>query len=280
MKNSKKKTGLIILMAGIILVLAGVAVWMFTGKGRGIGSMGQEAITAIYIPFGEGEHIFVSEQAGVFVATFPEKIYDINGEKISQEQLVKGNVVKIYGNGIMLESYPGQYPGITKMEVISEGDPSDADAYQYLVDEIYTEPDPAEPPTMNLGYVTDLASVVVMVNRGGYEWTYMDQDGLSNAVVADAAHVLQWKVGEELADVKTAEPLDITFYFSEKPKEVEVIRYDAEFLGAEEIPDGEKVDVKEKDGEFMIIGVTEGYVYSVTGIWENGRANYGFITMK
>ena len=94
------------------------------------------------------------------------------------------------------------------------------------------EPDPAEPPTMNLGYTTDMASVVVMVNRGGYEWTYMDNDGLSNAVVADAAHVLQWKVGEDLADVKTTDPLDITLYFSKKPQEVEVIRDDAAFLGA------------------------------------------------
>ena len=275
-----KKTGLIIIAAGVILIIAGVAVRMFAGKGAGAGAPEQEAITAIYIPYGEDGHIFVSEQAGVFVATFPEEIYDIAGNKISREQLVKGNVVKISGNGMMLESYPGQYPGITKMEVISQGEPSDADAYQYLVDEIYMEPDPAEPPTMNLGYTTDMASVVVMVNRGGYEWTYMDNDGLSNAVVADAAHVLQWKVGEDLADVKTTDPLDITLYFSKKPQEVEVIRYDAALLGAEEIPEGEKVDVKEKDGEFMITDVTDGYVYDVTGIWENGRANYGFAVIQ
>lgn len=275
-----KKTGLILVTVGVILVIACVAVRIFAGKGGVADAMESEPVTAIYIPFGEEEHIFVSEQAGVFVATFPEEIYDINGKKISQEQLVKGNMVNIYGNGIMLESYPGQYPGITKMEVISQGDPSDADAYQYLVDEIYTEPDPAQPPTMNLGYTTELASVVVMVNRGGYEWTYVDKDGLSNAAVADSAHVLQWKVGEELADVKTAEPLDITLYFSKKPDEVTVVRYDSSLLGTEEIPQGEEVTVKEKDGEFMIPGVADGYVYEVTGIWENGRVNYGFVVMK
>lgn len=274
-----KKTGVIIIAAAVLLILAGGLIWMFLGKGDKE-NMDQDTITAMYIPFGEGEHIFVSEQAGVFIATFPEQIYDIDGKQITQEQLVKGNMVKIYGNGMMLESYPGQYPGITKMEVTENGDPSDADAYQHLVDEIYTEPDPAEPPSMHLGYTTDLASVVVMVNRGGYEWVYTDEDFLSNAVVADATHVLQWKVGEELADVKITEPLDITLYFTQKPESVEVVRYDASFLNAEEIPEGEAVTVAEKDGEFVLTGVTGGYVYDVTGVWENGRANYGFITLK
>ena len=35
-----------------------------------------------------------------------------------EEALVAGNIVQVTGNGIMLESYPGQYPGITKVEVI------------------------------------------------------------------------------------------------------------------------------------------------------------------
>lgn len=242
--------------------------------------MEQETITAMYIPFGQGGHIFVGDQAGVFTATFPDEIYDVNGKKITQSQLTRGNMVLIYGNGIMLESYPGQYPGITKMEVIAEGKPEDADAYQYLVDEIYTEPDLAEPPSLNLEYTTDLASVVAMVNRGGYEWTYTDEDCLSNAVVADAAHVLQWKAGEELADIKISEPLDITLTFSQKPREVQVIRYDSALLGAKEIPEGEAVTVWEKDGEFVLDGVVGGYVYEVTGLWENGRAYYGFLTVK
>ncbi len=263
----------------VILMLAGVGVCMVWGKERGR-NMEQETITAMYIPFGQGGHIFVGDQAGVFTATFPDEIYDVNGKKITQSQLTRGNMVLIYGNGIMLESYPGQYPGITKMEVIAEGKPEDADAYQYLVDEIYTEPDPAEPPSLNLEYTTDLASVVVMVNRGGYEWTYTDEDCLSNAVVADAAHVLQWKAGEELADVKISEPLDITLTFSQKPREVQVVRYDSALLGTKEIPEGEAVTVWEKDGEFVLDGVVGGYVYEVTGLWENGRAYYGFLTVK
>ena len=275
-----KKTGMMIALAVLIIIFAGAAAWVLFGKYGKEGSMRQDAVDAMYIPFGKGEHIFVSEQAGVFTVTFPEKIYDVNGKKITPEQLKRGNMVKIYGNGIMLESYPGQYPGVSKIEVTAEGSPSDADTWQYLVDEIYTEPDPSVPPTMNLGYTTDLASVVVMVNRGGYEWVYEDQDGLSNAVVADAAHVLTWKVGEELADVKLSEPLDVTLYFSEKPKAVEVVRYDAALLGAEQIPSGENVSVSKKSGEFVLPGVEAGYVYDITGIWENGHAHYGFITLS
>lgn len=274
-----KRMGVMAAIVIVILMLAGVGVCMVWGKERGR-NMEQETITAMYIPFGQGGHIFVGDQAGVFTATFPDEIYDVNGKKITQSQLTRGNMVLIYGNGIMLESYPGQYPGITKMEVIAEGKPEDADAYQYLVDEIYTEPDPAEPPSLNLEYTTDLASVVVMVNRGGYEWTYTDEDCLSNAVVADAAHVLQWKAGEELADVKISEPLDITLTFSQKPREVQVVRYDSALLGTKEIPEGEAVTVWEKDGEFVLDGVVGGYVYEVTGLWENGRAYYGFLTVK
>ncbi len=274
-----KRMGVMAAIVIVILMLAGVGVCMVWGKERG-SNMEQETITAMYIPFGQGGHIFVGDQAGVFTATFPDEIYDVNGKKITQSQLTRGNMVLIYGNGIMLESYPGQYPGITKMEVIAEGKPEDADAYQYLVDEIYTEPDPAEPPSLNLEYTTDLASVVAMVNRGGYEWTYTDEDCLSNAVVADAAHVLQWKAGEELADIKISEPLDITLTFSQKPREVQVVRYDSALLGAKEIPEGEAVTVWEKDGEFVLDGVVGGYVYEVTGLWENGRAYYGFLTVK
>jgi hypothetical protein len=244
------------------------------------GERGEPPITAMYVPYGEGFHIFVSEQAGVFEATFPEEIYDMNGNMISEEQLVKGNMVEIYGDGIMLESYPGQYPGIMKMKVVKEGSPSDADVYQEIVDGIYQEPDPAEPPALNLEYTTDMMNAVVIVNRGGYEWVYMDKDGSSNAVVADSAHVLDWKTGEELVDITVSEPLELTLHFSAEPQNVEVIRYDASLLGkSQESLEGEKVTVEKKDGKWTLAGVTAGYVYDITGIWENGRANYGFITL-
>lgn len=303
-ENSRKNVWIIgisiAVILGILIVVIGMAMGRSAQKGDEMDKQEQDegsvendtsvqdnidedeeqwAVTAMYIPFGESEHIFVGEQTGPFVATFPDEIYDIDGNKITKEQLEKGNIVKLYGNGIMLESYPGQYPGITRMEVVEEGQPSDADVYQEIVDEIYQEPDPAEPPTLNVEYTTHLAVATVMVNRGGYEWIYLDEDGLSNAVVADSTHVLNWEE-DMLADIRIDEPLELTLNFSVKPQEVKVIRYDASLYGkAQDIPEGEEVAVEEEDGKWMLTGVTGGYVYDVTGIWENGRANYGFITL-
>lgn len=278
MKN-KKWVWIIIGCAVVVGIAAAVIYGMGAGKG---GQEEGEPITAMYVPYGEDGYIFVSDQAGVFTVTASKESYqvkDINGNKISLPELKRGNIVKIYGNGIMAESYPGQYPGVTRIEVESEGNPSDADQYQEIVDGIYTEPDPAEPPILQVNYVTSMANVSVAVERGGYEWVYMDKDGLSNAVVADSVPVLDW--GELLIDITLSEPLDLTLLFSEAPLDVEVVRYDSSLLGkGMEMPEGEKVTVTEKDGELVIEGVDGNYVYEVVGIWENGRATYGFITVK
>ena len=44
-----------------------------------------------------------------------EGIYNKKGKLISDDVLENGDKVKIYGDGIMLESFPGQYPGVTKI---------------------------------------------------------------------------------------------------------------------------------------------------------------------
>ncbi len=118
-KNAKgftRKNSYIIGIGAVILLAAVIAAVFVAAGNRAQGDDtaqndapqndgmqdGGEPVTAVYVPYGEGAHIFVGEQAGVFVATFPEEIYDINGNKITKEQLVKGNVVEIYGNGMML----------------------------------------------------------------------------------------------------------------------------------------------------------------------------------
>lgn len=277
-----KKKKYVWLLVGAAIIIGAAAALIYGMKGGKNSKEEETAITAMYVPYGEGEYIFVGETAGVFTVTAkPDsyEVFDINGNKITMEQLNKGNMVKIYGDNIMAESYPGQYPGVHRMEVVEEGSPSDADQYQEIVDEIYTEPDPAEPPTMQVEYTTNMANVTVLANRGGYEWVYTDKDGLSNAVVADSAHVLDW--GDLLIDVTLTEPLDLTLSFSDKPMEVTAVRYDSSLRGkAQDAPQGEEVPVAEKDGEFVLEGVDGDYVYEVTGIWENGRATYGFYTVQ
>ncbi len=46
------------------------------------------------------------------------------------------------------------------------------------------------------------------------------------------------------------------------------------------MPEGEKAVVAEKDGQLVMEGVEGGYVYEITAVWENGRATFGFITVK
>lgn len=281
-----KKKKYVWLLIGAAVIIGAVAAVVYGMRGGEKSGKNEEeevyAITAMYVPYGENEYIYVSEEAGVFTVTTPLEMYDIfdiNGNKIDLNQLVRGNKVKIYGDGIMAESYPGQYPGVSRIEIIEEGNPADADQYQEIVDGLYMEPDPAEPPTLQVDYTTDLAAVTVLANRGGYEWVYMDKDGLSNAIVADSVHVLNW--GELLIDISLTEPTDLVLSFSEKPEDVEIIRYDSSLMGkAEEMPEGEKITVAEKNGQLVLEAAEGGYVYEIVGIWENGRAMYGFLTVK
>lgn len=275
MENRKKVVYLIFGIMLLIVVIILIYVWM----GRDNKTKEDEyETTAMYVPLGESSYIMVDQENNtVFTVEFPEEMYDINGNKISKEDLTGGNIVRIHGNGIMLESYPGQYPGVSRMEVIEQGQASDTGIYQSIIDEIYQEPDPAEPPTLNVEYTTGLAVTALIVKRGGYEWTYMDNAGLSNAVVADSAPVYRW--GDELVDAKLEQPVDMILNFSDIPQEVTVIRYRAELSEDEtEMLEGEMVELQVLDEKYVIPLAEAGYIYEVIGVWENGRATYGFLT--
>lgn len=121
------KTRKVWIFAVVLLVLAaGVGIWSYETF------FSEKPLRALYLSDdGEENPLVVDLDTGaVFVVTMPDKILDQNGKKITWKDLKKGNVLKIYGDGIMLESYPGQYPGVTKIKVVKEGDPSDTDAYQ------------------------------------------------------------------------------------------------------------------------------------------------------
>lgn len=277
--------------AGVVAVLligAGILIWMRGDKeekgkteteGRQSGEQVQN--TAMYVPYGEDSYIMVDqENGGVYTVTMPEEIYDTKGKKITAAELEKGNILTVYGNGIMLESYPGQYPGVTKIEVEEEGDPSDADQYQELIDEIYQEPDPAEHPSLNMEYRTDLAVVSAGASEGGYQWTYEGADGQSHSVTADASHILEW---DNLIDLTLDQSTELRLQFSEIPKRIEVTRWPSEFYKKERqeeqnIPEGEKVSAEETKEGYVLKDAEPGYVYLVTGVWDHGRVEYGFLT--
>ena len=156
-------------------------------------SSSAKPIEAMYIPAGEDGHLMVGEGTGnVFTVTMPDNIQDKNGKKISEEDLNRGDIVAIYGDEIMLESYPGQYPGVTKIKVVKEGKASDADQYQDILDEFWPEKDPGELPYLNIGYCASYGEVSAAATRGGYSWSYADKDGVEQNKTADSAAVTQW----------------------------------------------------------------------------------------
>ena len=132
MKKSRKWLWVLLILIVLLGILTAAAVQMTkTAK--------ENIIRAMYIPFGEnGAYVMVDTENGtVFTVKMPEKIFNKDKEQIQAVDLQRGNILDIYGNGEMAESYPGQYMGVTEIHVIEEGDPQDADQYQSIIDELY-----------------------------------------------------------------------------------------------------------------------------------------------
>lgn len=283
-KNKKWLWGLLVL----VILLAGLTVVVM--------KMSQTAkeniIRAIYVPYGEsGSYVMIDIENGtVFTVNMPENIFDINGEKMEPSDLKKGNILDIYGNGIMAESYPGQYMGVTEIHVVEEGKPEDADQYQQIIDGLYFEPDPAQIPYLSATYRTEQAIVTVAIPNGSYSWSYENENGQTTEVEADSAHVLMWEE-ELLGDVSIGEATDVELAFDKKPKEVQVSRWEAQYRDDQDYlndnPDGEPVELTTDEEAVTssvqkvtkwILKAEPGYIYRVKAIWENGMVEYGFLT--
>ena len=213
-------------------------------------SSSAKPIEAMYIPAGEDGHLMVGEGTGnVFTVTMPDNIQDNNGKKISEEDLNRGDIVAIYGDEIMLESYPGQYPGVTKIKVVKEGKASDADQYQDILDEFWPEKDPGELPYLNIGYRASYGEVSAAATRGGYSWSYADKDGVEQNKTADSAAVTQWP---DLPVMNVDGTTDMELYFDTKPEKVITTAFPAELSGESDPGAGAEAEVEEKDGNMLI----------------------------
>ena len=235
---------------------------------------------AIAIPYGEDGILFVDANSELpFTVTLPEEIYGLNGEKITAADIERGNVVEITGNGIMLESYPGQYPGVTKIQVVAEGSSADADPYQEIVDAFFAEPDASEPASLQLQYRVPEAVVMANATMGSYTW----EDNLSSAngeestaVIACGAHVLQWN---DMLDLNLDEATEISLqFYPSVPTSVKVVRWPDSLLGTEDLAaagEGEEVAVFAQDNT-MTLTAEPGYVYAVYAEFDLGSVEYGF----
>lgn len=237
---------------------------------------------AVYLKKEDGNNIFVElENDMPFTGKIPqEELYDENGEKITEQDLNNGDVLNIYGNGIMAQSYPGQYNGISKIERTEQENQEYIEEYSHFLDEFFVEKEPSQRPELNVCYTDDLAAVTVMIPEAlGYTWTY-EENGEGNTITTDAPHILQTNPTEV---TKLSEPMKMELMFDAKPESVQILSWEDSLLGqyqdsADQIPDGTPVEIQENEEGNPEFTAQPGCVYLVQGQWENGTADYGFWT--
>ena len=235
---------------------------------------------AVYLKKENGNNIFVSlENDMPFTGKIPqEELYDEEGKKITEQDLNNGDVLDIYGNGIMAQSYPAQYHGITKIERTEQANQKYIQEYGHYLDELFPEKDPSQLPYLNVCYTDELASVAVMIPEAlSCSWTY-EENGESTTITTDAPHILQTEPTEV---TKLSEPMTMELGFDEKPESVQILSWDDSLLeqyqdSAAAIPEGTPVEVQENEKGNTEFTAQPGCVYLVQGQWENGTVDYGF----
>ena len=232
-KNRKiiAAVGIVLLILIIIMAVAAIRNHFMKDapSDRGKADAGQY-LKAVYLEKEDGNSIFVNLTAEYpFTGTIPEgELYDEEGKKITEQDLNNGDVVNIYGNGIMAESYPAQYHGITKIERAEQANQKYIQEYGHYLDELFIEKDPAQLPYLNVCYSDELASAAVMIPEAfSYTWTY-EENGESRTITTDAPHILQTEPTEV---TKLSEPLKMELQFDEKPESVQLLSWDDSLLG-------------------------------------------------
>ncbi len=232
--------------------------------------------TAMVVTLSDGQVLFVDQETETpYYPTLPE----------DAPELAAGNVVRVTGNGIMLESYPGQYPGITKVEVVEEGAPEDAEKYADLVSQLDASRDPADPPYATVEYRTADAIVSLSPLTCSSTWTF-EQDGETQTVTTDAPHPIQYEA-EGMPEATVDRPTEVTASFDEPAVYVDVTRYlEADIseaaaaagsvheLSASDVI-GETIDAQLADGG-VTLTVEPGYRYALEVSFEQGIAMYVF----
>ena len=240
--------------------------------------------TAMVVTFGDGEILFVGEDDGPYYPGLDSaEIIGIDGTPIAASDLVAGNTVRVTGNGIMLESYPGQYLGVIKVEVIDEGAPEDAAQYDYIVAEIWQPRDPSEPANAQIEFRTDLAIVTMAIDRLSLTWdSEEEENGARMTVHSDGVHPTQISP-DVIATAIIEVPVEATISFDVPAKSIYVERWTEAAIeeavqageGAELDLEGESVDVMFANG----VGTFEiepGWCYWVHAFFDDGDVEYAF----
>ena len=276
MKNKK-----IIGIVGIILVILIIGA-VFLGKGN---VEKQEKKTedsymeAVYLKDEQGNGIFVQTDTEMpFFGTIPQELYDEKENKITEEDLNSGDVVKIWGNEAIAQSYPAQYPGITKIQIEEKENKEYIEKYGHYLEEFIAVPDETELPYLDISYKQPNALVTTAVDTvASYIWEYSGDDGKQVREESLENSVLTLP---ELAEIQVAGDTQAELLFCTEPEKVEVLRWD-ESLKMEEgsedaILEGETVQIENGEAGNISITIQPGYIYMIKAFWKNGEVEYGF----
>ncbi|MBM6777058.1 hypothetical protein H7U34_07200 [Collinsella tanakaei] len=236
--------------------------------------------TALAVVLDNGSVLFIDRdtESPYYPGLDTARIVDADGNETSADALTSGNVVRVTGNGIMLESYPGQYPGITDVEIVDEGAPENLEPYADMISELNVERDPAEPAQATVEYRTEQALVSLMPQTNGYTWSY-EENGEGVTVTADVADPVQAKA-DDLIDAQVDGPTDATVSFDVPASDLRVTRWsEADIAGATDpnsinLP-GEDVQVTASDGAYVFT-IEPGYRYFFEATFDAGTVGYLF----
>lgn len=238
--------------------------------------------------------VIASDEAGLlFIDTETEtpytpgdlaqaRIVGADGEEIPASDLARGNLVRVVGNGIMLESYPAQYPGISEVEVLEAGSAADADPYNELVAQLRPTKDPAEPPYAALSYRTDDAVVTVALTLVTSTWPGTDEAGVADERPASAVALAP----DALADARIPHALEATVELDTPATTVRAVRWrESDLAHAAEAAGGYAALAEDQPGEEVAVSIADGtasltiepgWRYALTAAFADGEVTYAF----
>lgn len=233
-----------------------------------------EALKAVYLTDGQGNEIYVAvENEMPFYSTVPEDNLFDGEEKITKEDLKNGDVIEIYGNGAMAQSYPAQYHGVDKMVRVEKENKELAEKYQMYMAQFSFVKDADEIPFLNLDYKTPDAWVTVAVlSYGEIQW--LDDEALVKG--------LDGRLPKgEVMDAKISENTEFTLLFDVKPDEVTMEKWEMSAKDAvlsKEAKAGTQIETKENAEGNLTAVVEPDFIYKVTGHWGERYVEYIFVT--
>lgn len=258
------------------------------GAGQG------EVVSTAMVVYNDGKTVlFVDQDTGsLYYPTLTGATGDaddvlrgLNGDDIDIDELAVGNIVRVTGNGIMLESYPGQYPGITKVEVIEQGNPADADQYAEEVSQVIVAPDPAEVPSSYVEYTTDLAQASVLLEAYEYDWVVPESgDQKAPEQELDGSYDdSKGVIKEGINDARIAGPVEALVGFSIAPTNVVVERtplVKTDAPAVDPAAEDELVPVTMQADGSVTFTMEPNYLYEIDADFSQGEASYAFYTVN